>query len=54
MIVTSNLDLEAISAEIDDRVASRLSEACEIIKLDGADHRVIRPATQCTLTEVMQ
>lgn len=44
VIVTSNLSLDQVAANIDDRLASRLLEMGEIIKLDGPDRRVSDPA----------
>lgn|SRR3990167_5537293 len=40
VIITSNFDLEAISNGIDDRIASRIVEMCEIINLGSRDKRV--------------
>jgi DNA replication protein DnaC len=54
LIVTSNLDLDGISAAIDDRVSSRLAEMCEIVKLDGTDYRVTRSESQRSFAGVLQ
>lgn len=43
-IVTTNLDLDEISAKLDDRLASRLS-TYEMLRLAGADRRLARPQT---------
>lgn len=40
MFVTSNLSLDKIGDTISDRIASRISEMCDVIKLDDFDHRV--------------
>ena len=39
-IITSNLYLDEISKNIDDRIVSRLIEMGKIIKLDGQDQRL--------------
>lgn len=40
VIITSNLSLGRISEVFDDRVASRIAEMCEVIRLEGPDRRV--------------
>lgn len=42
LIVTSNLDLGALSAGFSDRVASRLAEMCAVLDLGNQDRRVGR------------
>lgn len=47
LIVTTNLDLETISATFGDRIASRLAKGCKIAPMEGVDRRVAaarRPA----------
>jgi len=44
-IITSNLSLDELAAQVDDRIASRLSELCRVVVLAGADRRVKRKAT---------
>jgi len=39
-IITSNMSLDQI-AEIDDRIASRIAEMCEVIEMEDKDYRVI-------------
>lgn len=41
VIITSNLDLGGLADHLGDRVASRITEMCDIIKLDGADRRLL-------------
>jgi DNA replication protein DnaC len=43
MIITSNLSLDQLAERIGDRIPSRLSEMCEVIKLDGDDRRLSTP-----------
>ncbi|HSH50403.1 MAG TPA: ATP-binding protein [Bacteroidales bacterium] len=39
-IITSNLDLEELSVQVDDRVSSRISEMCQIIDFGDYDYRL--------------
>lgn len=39
-IITSNLDLGELADKLGDRVASRIVEMCDVIKLDGDDRRM--------------
>lgn len=39
-IITSNLSLDELAAQVDDRIASRLSELCRVVVLTGRDRRV--------------
>ncbi len=39
-VVTSNLELGEMAERIGDRVASRLAEMCDVIKMDGSDRRI--------------
>jgi DNA replication protein DnaC len=39
-VFTSNLDLSAIADRIGDRIASRITEMCKVIKLTGKDRRL--------------
>lgn len=39
-IITSNLELGELAPRFGDRIPSRLSEMCDIIKLDGNDRRL--------------
>ncbi len=39
VIVTSNLDLDALSRSIGERVADRLRELCVVVRLGGGSHR---------------
>jgi DNA replication protein DnaC len=39
-IITSNLSLKEVSERLDDRIASRIAEMGEIIKMDGKDYRI--------------
>lgn len=41
-IITSNLSLDELAAQVDDRIASRLSELCRVVVLAGPDRRVTR------------
>jgi DNA replication protein DnaC len=41
-IITSNLSIEEIAEEIEDRIASRIAEMCKIIRMEGKDRRVLR------------
>lgn len=41
VIITSNLDLGELATRVGDRIPSRLAEMCDIIKLDGADRRLL-------------
>jgi len=45
-IITSNLSLDELAAQVDDRIASRLSELCRVVVLAGADRRVSRSKKQ--------
>ena len=38
--ITSNYDLEQLQNKMDDRIASRIAEHCEIIKISKPDYRV--------------
>lgn len=40
VVITSNLNLAEVSDKIGDRVASRISEMCKIVKLEGGDKRI--------------
>jgi DNA replication protein DnaC len=40
MIFTSNLGLNALSDAFDDRMASRIAGACEVLQLAGSDRRI--------------
>lgn len=40
LIITSNLDLNGISQNLNDRIASRITEMCRIIRLEGNDWRL--------------
>jgi DNA replication protein DnaC len=42
-IITSNLSLDELASQVDDRIASRLSELCRVVRLAGEDRRVKRP-----------
>lgn len=42
-IFTSNLPVSDLGDKIGDRIASRIVEMCEIIKLDGGDRRLSTP-----------
>lgn len=42
IIFTSNLSIEDLAAKVGDRIASRIVEMCDIIKLDGEDKRIIK------------
>lgn len=39
-IFTSNLSLDGLAEQIGDRIASRIAEMCEVIKLKGNDRRL--------------
>jgi DNA replication protein DnaC len=39
-IITSNLSLQKLSDNIDDRISSRIAEMCTIVELKGKDFRV--------------
>lgn len=39
-IITSNLSLEKIATQIDDRISSRIVEMCVVIELNGDDYRI--------------
>lgn len=39
-IFTSNLSLGELSKQISDRIASRIAEMCEVVKVDGVDKRL--------------
>lgn len=39
-IITSNLSLDGLVDRLGDRIPSRLSEMCDVIKLDGEDRRL--------------
>jgi DNA replication protein DnaC len=39
IFITSNLNLEELQQRYGDRIASRIAEMCEIIKLEGEDRR---------------
>lgn len=39
-IITSNLSLEKIALQIDDRISSRIVEMCVVIELNGEDYRI--------------
>lgn len=43
-IWTSNWDLDTLSAEMDDRLASRIAGECMIVEMDGSDWRIRRAA----------
>lgn len=38
--ITSNLDLSELSSKFDERIASRLFQMCETIRLEGKDKRI--------------
>lgn len=40
LIITSNKSLQEIAESLGDRVASRIAEMCEVIKLEGKDRRI--------------
>ncbi|MEW6557198.1 MAG: ATP-binding protein [Elusimicrobiota bacterium] len=40
LIITSNLDLNEISENLSDRIASRITEMCRVVKLVGKDWRL--------------
>lgn len=40
-IITSNLELGELSEHLGDRVASRITEMCDVIKLEGVDRRLL-------------
>lgn len=39
-VFTSNLAIGELSERVGDRIASRIAEMCDIIKLEGADRRI--------------
>lgn len=39
-VISSNLDLPAISERLSDRIASRIAEMCTVIKITGKDRRL--------------
>jgi DNA replication protein DnaC len=41
MVITTNLDREALVDQITERTVSRLEEMCEVIPVVGADHRQV-------------
>ncbi len=41
-IITSNKTIEDIGRSFDARIASRLCEACEVVKINGPDRRISR------------
>ena len=43
IVITTNLDRDALAAQIGDRTVSRLEEMCELLPLWGADARQQRP-----------
>lgn len=42
VIFTSNYSIEELAERIGDRIASRIVEMCDIIKIDGPDRRLIK------------
>jgi DNA replication protein DnaC len=55
LIVTSNLDLNALAQKLDDRVADRLVEMCLAIKFTGGSYRHQIAATRAaTRNQVVQ
>lgn len=40
LVVTSNLDLNEVAKAVDGRLASRLAGMCDVLRLDGPDHRI--------------
>ena len=44
LIVTSNLDLQGLAAKLDARIADRLIELCQAVKLTGVSYRQQRAA----------
>jgi DNA replication protein DnaC len=42
LIITSNLELSQLAARLDDRIVSRISSMCEIVRMDGRDRRLPR------------
>jgi len=41
MYFTSNLDLGELADRVGDRIASRIAEMCDVIKMDGPDRRLL-------------
>ena len=41
-LISSNMSLSEIAESFDDRIASRISEMCQIVKFDGEDRRLRR------------
>lgn len=39
-IITSNYDLDTVSDSVGDRIASRISEMCQVVSLAGDDRRI--------------
>lgn len=44
-IFTSNLSISELSAQLGDRIASRIVEMCNIVRLDGTDRRLQKKGT---------
>jgi len=40
MIITSNLDLNALGVKMGDRIASRIAEMCDVVEMTGLDRRL--------------
>lgn len=40
LVVTSNLSLPELSLRLGDRISSRVAEMCEVVKVEGKDHRL--------------
>lgn len=49
IVVTSNLNLSELATKLDDRIASRIAEMCEVVKLGGKDRRIAKDEKQTTL-----
>jgi DNA replication protein DnaC len=39
-VISSNLSLDQLADQLDDRIASRISEMCKIVKIAGSDRRI--------------
>jgi len=50
-VITSNLSLNMLAQQHGERVASRISEMCELVKLSGADRRLASQPPPHTWTE---
>jgi DNA replication protein DnaC len=42
LIVTTNLELSGISDAFGDRIASRLAQGCQLVRMDGPDLRLVK------------